>query len=233
MKRLVVVMMVLCVGCKPKPDPYRAPVVENEDEFTNSDWEDLTESLLVSGREGDVETFKSHVSEETQKMFEESWQPIRDKCDRGLDHDGITYEDRDRLLQLKDGCTWEALAKNYRPGRLITITPMEGGGYRVKEILPAGRKVDYIVREGKSGWEITYEQDARWFRQLEAVAHSLVNGILEKYGLKDLPPQCTGEFANDPDKGCPPEVEKPVEDGIGKKLEIPPELQDGAGEKGE
>jgi hypothetical protein len=128
-------------------------------------------------------------------MFEVSWKAITDKCDRGLAHGTITYEDRDKLLQIKEGCTWEALAKNYRPGRLITISPVEGGSYRVKEILPAGRKVDYLVGRGEGGWEITYAQDARWFRQLEAVAHAMVNGVLEKYGLSDKPAGTCGSGA--------------------------------------
>lgn len=169
--------MVLLAGCRP-PE-----VVEEETgEFTAKEWEELTEDLLRYGREGNIEAFKAHVAPETVLMFEESWGGIRAKCDKGLESELVSEEDKDRLLQVKQGCTWEALAKNYRPGQLMTITKEEGG-YRVKEIIGGGRKVDYLVRRGGGGWVVEYEEDSRTFRQIEAVAHALVNSILEKHGV--------------------------------------------------
>jgi hypothetical protein len=151
--------------------------------FTSSDWEDLTEALLVSGREGDVEGFTSYVHPETIEMFEKSWAGLIEKAEIGLNSERTSPEDRKRLKQVVEGCSWESLARNYRPGRLITITPESGGVYRVKEILPAGRKVDYLVVKSGDKWLVKYEQDSRFFHQLEAVAHSLLNTILERNGI--------------------------------------------------
>jgi hypothetical protein len=168
-------VLLLC-GC-------RKPVVEEleppEGEFSSKDWEDLTGALMDAGREGDVDGFKARVHPDTVRMFEESWAGIVKRIDEGIEEGGLGDGDVAKLEQLKAGCTWEALSKNYRPGRLLTITP-EGDKYRVKEILPAGRKVDYLVVKGEKGWLVYYENDSRWFRQLEALAYAGINHILSK-----------------------------------------------------
>lgn len=186
-RRIEVLLLVLSTVACNHPKQKEAPVGTSppaEAGFSTSDWEDLTGALMESGREGDIEGFKSHLAPDTVRMMEESWAVLFAKIDVGLASPTLDPDDRIRLEQLKTACSWEGLSRNYRPGRLLTITPEKDGSYLVKEILPAGRKVEYFVTRGPGGWQVLYEQDSRWFRQLEALAHAGVNTVLERNGIQ-------------------------------------------------
>jgi len=185
-RRTAVLLLVLStVACnRPKQkDTLVGTSPPDEAAFSTSDWEDLTSALMESGRQGDIEGFKARLAPETVKMLEDSWAGLIAKVDVGLASPALKPEDRTRLEQLKGACTWEGLSRNYRPGRLLTITPEKDGRYHVTEILPAGRKAEYFVIAGQGGWQVLYEKDTRWFRQLEAMAHAGVNTVLERNGI--------------------------------------------------
>jgi hypothetical protein len=185
------------VGCKkPEKDPIEQRVAASEDEFSSTDWENLTEELVVAGREGNVEAFKANVHPDTQKMFEESWARITKRIEEGLGSGQVKEDDRLKLEKLREGCTWKGLGANYTPGRLVTITPKDADTYMVREMLAGGRKVDYLVVRDGERWVVKYENDARWFRQLEALAYAAVNTILERNGVGE----CSGATCGAPEK---------------------------------
>jgi hypothetical protein len=182
---LMLAFVVACGGCKkPRPEPDPAPETSGRSEgFTTTDWEELTGALEKAAERNDTGAFRAHIEDDTEALFEQTWQAIMSRADRCLDSPECDTNDKELLRRLVDACNWEAFVKGYRPGRLLTIEPAGNDRFKVTEVTHLGKKMSYLVQETDDGWEVVFAEDSRWIEGLRKAMYRTVDKILERNGL--------------------------------------------------